>query len=69
MFYVAWHFDCCQALVPLLGWLHVVLGAVMFGIDLSAGMPHYWTIGEGLPIALTGSAILWLNGRSSSSSD
>ena len=69
MFYVAWHFDRCQLLVPLLGWLHVVLGTVMIGVDLNAGMPLYWTAGEGLPIALTGCAILWLFRRSSSSSE
>ena len=65
MFYVAWHFDRCQALVPLLGFLHVVLGLTMIGVDLNAGMPLYWTAGEGLPIALTGAAILWLYRRSS----
>ena len=65
MFYVALHFDRCQLLVPLLGWLHVVLGTCMIGVDLNAGMPYYWTAGEGLPIALTGGAILWLFGRSS----
>jgi len=60
MFYVAWHFDRCQLLVPLLGWLHVVLGTFMIGVDINAGMPLYWIAGEGLPIALTGGAILWL---------
>ena len=65
MFYVAWHFDRCQLLVPLLGWLHVVLGTFMIGVDINAGMPLYWIAGEGLPIALTGGAILWLFRRSS----
>ncbi len=69
MFYVAWHFDRCQMLVPLLGFLHVVLGIAMLGVDLNAGMPLYWTAGEGLPIALTGGAILWLNRRSSPASN
>ena len=69
MFYVAWHFDRCQLLVPLLGWLHVVLGTCMIGVDLNAGMPLYWTAGEGLPIALTGGAILWLFRRSSPTSN
>ena len=69
MFYVAWHFDRCQLLVPLLGWLHVVLGTCMIGVDLNAGMPLYWIVGEGLPIALTGGAILWLYSRSPSTSN
>ena len=68
MFYVAWHFDRCQTLVPLLGVLHMVLGITMIGVDLNAGMPLYWTAGEGLPIALTGGAIFWLYRRSSSAS-
>ena len=69
MFYVAWHFDRCQLLVPLLGWLHVELGTFMIGVDLNAGMPLYWVAGEGLPIALTGGAILWLFRRSSPTSN
>ena len=68
MFYVALHFDRCQTLVPLLGVLHMVLGITMIGVDLNAGMPLYWTAGEGLPIALTGGAIFWLYRRSSSAS-
>ena len=67
MFFVAWDFERCEPLVPLLGWLHVVLGIAMIGVDLNAGMPLYWTAGEGLPIALTGGAILWLNDRSTPS--
>jgi len=47
-------------LVPIFGWLHVVLGTVMLGVDLSSGMPWWWTAFEGLPIALTGLAIVWL---------
>ncbi len=66
MFYVALNWDRCEALVPLLGWLHVTLGLTMIGVDVNAGMPLYWTAGEGLPIALTGGVILWLFRRSSS---
>ncbi|MFK7767658.1 MAG: hypothetical protein AB8B55_10595 [Mariniblastus sp.] len=47
-------------LVPVFGWLHVVIGLTMFGIDLSAPMPLYWIAGEGIPIAIAGGAILWL---------
>ena len=48
-------------LVPIFCWLHVVLGIVMFGIDVSAPMPNYWIAGEGIPIALTGllMVVLW----------
>jgi len=69
MLYVALNFDRCQPLVPLLGWLHVVLGTTMIGVDLNAGMPLYWTAGEGLPIALTGGVMVWLYRRSVTTSD
>ncbi len=65
MFFVAWNYDRCHALVPLIGGLHVLLGVALIGVDLNAGMPLYWTVGEGLPIAMVGGAILWLFGRSS----
>lgn len=66
MVHVAWHFRRCQPMVPLIGWLHVVLGISMLAVDVNAGMPGYWTAGEGAPIALTGACILWLFHRSSS---
>ena len=47
-------------LINVFGWLHVVIGTAMLGIDLTAGMPWWWTTFEGAPIALTGLAILWL---------
>ena len=47
-------------LVTVFGWLHFLIGSAMLGIDLSAGMPWWWTTFEGAPIALTGLAILWL---------
>jgi hypothetical protein len=38
----------------------VVFGVLMVGIDLTAPMPLYWTVGEG-PVALgLGLVILWL---------
>lgn len=66
MLYVATHLSQLRPMVPLLGWLHVVLGFIMLGIDLSASMPWYWTALEGIPIAMTGGVILWLFNRSSS---
>ena len=47
-------------LAALLGWLHVVIGLTMLGIDLSSPMPLYWTAGEGLPIAAVGALIVYL---------
>jgi len=48
-------------LVPVFGWLHAVIGIAMIGIDLSSGMPWWWTAFEGAPIALTGLAMVWLS--------
>lgn len=47
-------------LVPVFGWLHVFIGLVMLGIDLSSGMPWWWTAFEGVPIAMAGLLIVWL---------
>lgn len=52
-------------LAKLMGWLHVGLGLTMLGIDLSAGMPWWWTAFEGLPIAATGLLVVWLAKKSS----
>lgn len=43
----------------LLGVLHVALGLTMLGIDINAGMPLYWIVGEGVPIASMGVFILY----------
>lgn len=48
-------------LVPVFGWLHVVIGLTMLAIDLSSGMPWWWTTFEGVPIAMAGLLIVWLN--------
>jgi hypothetical protein len=53
-------------LAPVFGWLHVMLGFVMVGIDLSSGMPWWWTTFEGVPIAITGGFIVWLSNRAMS---
>ena len=50
-------------LVPVFGWLHVVIGLAMFGIDLTSPMPIYWIVGEGIPIAIAGAAIIWIYKR------
>jgi len=53
-------------LVPVFCWLHVVIGLVMFGIDLTTSMPSYWIVGEGIPIAMTGLLMIWLWRKSKS---
>ena len=41
--------------------MNVAFGAIMFAIDLHAGMPLPWTLLEGPPIAAMGIAIGLLN--------
>ena len=48
-------------LIPVFGWLHVLIGTVTIGIDLTSGMPWWWTTFEGAPIAATGLFMVWLS--------
>lgn len=47
-------------LVGLIGYLHIGIGLTMLVIDLLSGMPWWWTTFEGIPVALTGAFICWL---------
>jgi hypothetical protein len=60
MLFVSFDLDRYWPIVPLFGWLHVVIGLAMLGIDLTAPMPWYWTAVEGIPIALAGLVIVGL---------
>lgn len=62
-----------RPIVVYLGVINVVGGAVLFAIDLGAGLPAWWTWSEGPPLMVVGIAILYLvrnvpQNRSSSSS-
>ena len=48
-------------MVHFLGVMFMALGVVVLGIDLAAGMPLYWTLGEGPPAFAVGLAMVWLN--------
>lgn len=37
-----------------------VTGFVLLGIDVTAGMPTSWTLGEGPPTIVVGLVVLWL---------
>lgn len=60
MLYVSFDIKRYWPLVAVFGWLHVVIGLAMLGIDLTSSMPLYWTVGEGLPIAFVGGLIVYL---------
>jgi hypothetical protein len=63
MLYVAIHLGQHFSLAKVFGYLHVAIGLTMLAIDLTTPMPWYWTLVEGVPIALTGAAIVWLARR------
>ena len=48
------------SLIRLVGWLTIVLGVGLTGIDFAAGMPASWSWSEGPPTIAIGLAILWL---------
>ena len=47
-------------LVRLWAIIVIVLGCLLLGIDMSAGMPFAWTISEGPPTIAIGFVVLWL---------
>ena len=42
------------AIVKYMAFMYVAFGLIMLAIDLDAGMPAWWTLVEGPPIAMTG---------------
>ncbi len=44
-----------------LGAAFVVLGVVIIGVDVDAGLPLYWTLWEGPPTIAVGLAMIWLS--------
>jgi len=38
----------------------LAFGVVMIGVDFAAGMPRYWSVGEGPLVLVLSSVILWL---------
>lgn len=49
-----------RPIVIFLGWATAVLGALLWGIDLHAPMPRWWTLSEGPWVVLIGFLIVWL---------
>jgi hypothetical protein len=60
MLFVSFDVKRYWPMVAVFGWLHVLIGVVMFCIDWTSPMPLYWIAGEGIPIALAGLLIVWL---------
>lgn len=49
-----------QPVLIYLGIVTAIGGWILLGIDLHAGMPLYWTLWEGPPVALLGCLMVWL---------
>ena len=52
-----------HAIVTYIAVMNVLFGLIVLAIDLHAGMPAYWTFGEGPPIAAFGIVIAFLNSK------
>ena len=50
-----------RTIVAYIASMNVLFGAMMVAIDVHAGMPLYWTVSEGPPIAVIGIVIALLN--------
>jgi len=49
-----------RPLIRFLGVAHVVFGGFLLGLDLYAGLPWFWTLGEGPVVILLGLLMLGL---------
>ena len=49
-----------RAIVWYVAGMNSVFGVMLFAIDLHAGMPTFWTLGEGPPVILFGLVIAFL---------
>lgn len=50
-----------RTIVGFVGVMNVIFGMLLVAIDLHAGLPWWWTLGEGPPIAAFGVIVLYLN--------
>jgi hypothetical protein len=47
-------------LIVYAGVMNLVFGSILLVVDVRAGMPSWWTLGEGPPVILIGASILFL---------
>jgi hypothetical protein len=50
-----------REIVSYIAFFNITFGLLMLAIDLQAGMPWFWTIAEGPPIAAMGVVIAFVN--------
>ena len=61
LFIVARDPDRFAAIVRFIGVMNIAFGVILVGIDANAGLPWWWTLGEGPPIVAFGVVILLLS--------
>ena len=49
-------------LIGMIAGTTVCFGLILLAIDIHAGLPAYWMLGEGPPVAIIGIVLLFLNG-------
>jgi hypothetical protein len=63
LIYISWDIRRYRSLVRLWAMIAIAMGLVLFGIDLTSGLPTGWTFFEG-PMTLTiGIVLLWCQRR------
>lgn len=50
-----------RPLIRFLGCVHAAFGTAIIGIDIAAGLPLWWILGEGPGIVVGGILTLWLS--------
>lgn len=60
MFWISFDVARYRPLIAFLAWAALIHGALLAGIDLTEGMPVWWTAIEGPGFALTGVVVLLL---------
>jgi hypothetical protein len=50
-----------RAIVSFIAIMNIVFGVIVLAVDVHAGLPFWWTIAEGPPIAIFGVVLAMLN--------
>ena len=50
-----------RVFVRYIGWMNVLFGILLLLIDLHAGLPQWWTLGEGPAVTILGAIVLYLS--------
>lgn len=61
--YVSFDIWRYRPLIRLGARMTIATGIVLLGIDLTAGMPMFWTLAEGPPTVAAGLVMAWLESR------